>query len=218
MKMTTNKQYYIVENDQDVGPLTFEELKTKKLSKNTLVWTEGMQNWAMAGDMDDLKELFFPVTPLPPVFVPRPSPPGFSNPSRFKPQRLTTDRGFWLALLLAIVTFGIYGWYLIYAFAKETNIACREDGKRTRGLIGYVLLSLITFGIYGIVWWCQRISRCNFYLAKNGKPEGLQVSTYLLTLFLLGWLTLGVMHLVVFCKQLYLQNAVNRTYNELNNL
>jgi len=132
--------------------------------------------------------------------------------------KLTTNRGFWLTLLLSIITFGIYGWYLIYAFAKETNIACKEDNKKTSGLIVFVLLSLVTFGIYGIVWYCMWINRCNEYLRKNNKPEGLQVSTYLLTLFLLGWLTIGIMYLVVFSKTLYLQNAVNRTYNELNNL
>jgi len=133
-------------------------------------------------------------------------------------QKLTTNRGFWLTLLLTIITFGIYGWYLIYAFAKETNISCREDGKRTQGLVVYTLLSIITFGIYGIVWGCMWIIRCNNYLAKHGESEGLQVSTYLLTYFLLGWLTLGIMYIVVLCKHLYLQNAVNHTYNELNNL
>ncbi|MDR2384309.1 MAG: DUF4234 domain-containing protein [Tannerella sp.] len=33
-------------------------------------------------------------------------------------QQLTTNRGFWLALLLSIVTLGIYDLYLIHAFAK----------------------------------------------------------------------------------------------------
>jgi len=133
-------------------------------------------------------------------------------------QKLTTNRGFWLTILLSIITFGIYGLYLTYAFAKETNIACKEDGKHTSGLVVYILLSIVTLGIYGIVWNCQWIGRCNNYLAKHGKPEGLQVSTYLLTIFLWGWLTLGIMYIVLMCKTLYLQNAVNSTYNELNNL
>ena len=132
--------------------------------------------------------------------------------------KLTANRGFWLALLLSIITLGFYGWYLIYAFAKETNIACKEDGKNTTGLFLFILFSIITIGIYAIVWYCMWINRCNLYLAKNGKPEGLQVSTYLLTIFLFGWLTLGIMYLVIFCKILYLQNAVNSTYNEINNL
>ena len=132
--------------------------------------------------------------------------------------KLITNRGFWLSLLLTIVTIGIYQLYLIYAFARETNIACKDDNKKTTGLFLFILLSLVTLGIYAIVWECMWINRCNEYLRKNNKPDGLQVSTYILTLFLLGWLTLGIMYLVVYCKQLYLQNAVNRTYNELNNL
>jgi len=132
--------------------------------------------------------------------------------------KLSSNRGFWLTLLLSIITIGIYGWYLIHAFAKETNIACKDDNKKTSGLLVYILLSIVTLGIYAIVWECMWINRCNEYLRKNNKPEGLQVSTYILTLFLLGWLTLGVMFLVVLCKTLYLQNSVNCTYNELNNL
>jgi len=129
-------------------------------------------------------------------------------------EKLTTNRGFWLALLLSIVTLGFYQWYLIYAFARETNIACSEDGKHTRGLLAFILFTILTLGIYSIVWYAMLINRrCN-YLAQNSKPEGLQLSTYLLTLFFLGWITLGVMHLVVFCKNLYQQNAVNQTYNE----
>lgn len=131
-------------------------------------------------------------------------------------QKLTTNRGFWLAWLLSIVTFGIYGMYLIYAFAKETNIACKSDGKNTTGLFLYIVFSILTLGIYSIVWDCMWINRCNAFLARNGKPEGLQMSTYLLTMFLLGPLTLGIMYIVVYCKKLYLQNAVNATYNELN--
>lgn len=133
-------------------------------------------------------------------------------------EKLTTDRNFILALLLNFVTLGFYSWYLIYSFARETNIACKEDGRNTTGLLLYILLTIVTLGIYSIVWECMWISRCNAYLAKNNKPQGLQLSTYLLTVFLLGFLTLGIMFLVVFYKRLELQNSVNRTYNELNNL
>ena len=132
--------------------------------------------------------------------------------------KLATKRGFWLTFLLSIVTLGIYYFYLIYSFARETNIACKEDNKKTTGLFLFLLLSFLTLGIYGIVWFCMWINRCNEYLRKNNKPEGLQVSTFILTVLLLGYITLGIMYLVTFCKILYLQNAVNSTYNELNNL
>lgn len=132
--------------------------------------------------------------------------------------KLTTNRGFWLSFLLSVVTLGFYNWYLIHAFSKETNIACNEDNKRTQGLVVFILLSFITLGIYSIIWHYNWISRCNNYLIRNNKPQGLQVSTYLLTVLLLGAFKFGIMYLVVYCKILYLQNDVNRTYNELNNL
>ena len=56
-------------------------------------------------------------------------------------ERLTTNRGFWTTMLLTIVTLGIYQWYLIYAFARETNLACREDGKSTSGLLAFIVFS-----------------------------------------------------------------------------
>ena len=131
--------------------------------------------------------------------------------------KLTTDRGFWLTLLLSIVTLGFYGLYITYAFARETNIVCNGDGRHTRGLLAYIFFSIITLGIYSIVWNVSIINRRGIFLSKNNKPEVLTSTTYLLTFFLLGWLTLGVMHVVVFCKQLYQQNAVNQLHNEMNN-
>lgn len=126
---------------------------------------------------------------------------------------LRTNKGFWRTFFLSIVTLGIYPLYLIYAFARETNIACARDGKKTQGLLVYLILSFISLGIYAIVWHCLWIDRCNDYLVLNRKHEGLQVSTYLLTLFLFGPLTLGIMYIIVACKMLYLQNEVNATYN-----
>ena len=100
---------------------------------------------------------------------------------------LPTNRGFWLTLILSILPLGIYQWYLVYAFARETNIACRRDGQNTTGLFLFIILTIITFGIYSIVWYCKWISRCNTYLAVNGQPQGLQVSTYLLSLLRMAY-------------------------------
>ena len=46
--------YYLKPNQQEaVGPISADELKhlfvTGKVTKNTLVWTEGMQNWEEIG-------------------------------------------------------------------------------------------------------------------------------------------------------------------------
>lgn len=129
-------------------------------------------------------------------------------------ERLTENRGLLKYFIFQLLTLGICGFYLIHCQAKETNLACSDDGQRTRGLLGYLVLGLVTLGIYPIVWRCSWISRCNGYLTRRGRPQGLQISTYLLTLFLFGPLTFGVMYFVVTAKILYLQNSVNEAYND----
>lgn len=51
------KHYFYSEKDQQLGPFTLDELKTKRLKKSTLVWTEGMKDWAAADSLDELKEM-----------------------------------------------------------------------------------------------------------------------------------------------------------------
>ena len=50
------KYYYYAENNQQFGPFSIEELKSKKLKKSTLVWTDGMQNWDIADSIEELKD------------------------------------------------------------------------------------------------------------------------------------------------------------------
>ena len=56
--------YYYSDKDQQLGPFTLDELKSKWLKKSTLVWTDGMSDWAPAETLDELKELIVP-EPLP---------------------------------------------------------------------------------------------------------------------------------------------------------
>ena len=53
-----NKEYFIVENESRVGPLSFEQLKERGLNASTLVWTAGMADWARADSCPDLRALF----------------------------------------------------------------------------------------------------------------------------------------------------------------
>lgn len=62
------KQYYVIRNDQQTGPYTIEELATLELKPETMVWTEGMTDWAPAREVSELQELFAPSTPTPPSY------------------------------------------------------------------------------------------------------------------------------------------------------
>ncbi|MDE7350328.1 MAG: GYF domain-containing protein [Muribaculaceae bacterium] len=48
------KEYYIVEGDTRVGPLSIAQLSEKGIEPSTLVWTAGMSNWARADTVPEL--------------------------------------------------------------------------------------------------------------------------------------------------------------------
>lgn len=48
------KEYYIVEGDTRVGPLSMSQLAEKGIEPSTLVWTAGMANWTRADNVAEL--------------------------------------------------------------------------------------------------------------------------------------------------------------------
>ncbi len=78
-----NKQYFIIRNDVQQGPFTLEELSKQGIVSETLVWTEGMPQWAPAWQVEELKPLLnahaTATPPPPPYSAPNPQtpPPGY---------------------------------------------------------------------------------------------------------------------------------------------
>jgi hypothetical protein len=62
------KQYYIHDGQNEKGPFHFEELQSQSLGKETPVWCEGLESWTIAGNLDELKELFNKKITPPPFF------------------------------------------------------------------------------------------------------------------------------------------------------
>ena len=57
------KQYYIFINEEQLGPFNIEELKNKKISRETKVWFEGLENWKNATEIEELKPIFSSIPP-----------------------------------------------------------------------------------------------------------------------------------------------------------
>lgn len=55
-----DKLYYIVVDDNRVGPLSFDQLRSQPLQHSTLVWTAGMADWARADSLPELQQLLTP--------------------------------------------------------------------------------------------------------------------------------------------------------------
>ncbi len=59
-----NMNYYYYEKDgEQLGPFSIEELKLNRINKNTLVWTEGMDEWAKAKTLIELKDILISLPP-----------------------------------------------------------------------------------------------------------------------------------------------------------
>lgn len=60
-------KYYAIINGQQIGPVEEYQLKEMGVTKDTLVWREGMPQWQAAGSLPELGYLFIGVPPTPPV-------------------------------------------------------------------------------------------------------------------------------------------------------
>lgn len=52
------KYFYSINGEEKKGPLSFEELKQKNITSETLIWHQGMDDWKAAGEILKLKPLF----------------------------------------------------------------------------------------------------------------------------------------------------------------
>ena len=71
-------EYYIInENNQQVGPLTIEQLQNFNIKPTTKVWKQGLPEWVNAEALQELNKLF--ITPPPPPPMPSNVPPPITN-------------------------------------------------------------------------------------------------------------------------------------------
>lgn len=101
------------------------------------------------------------------------------------------------AVILTIITCGIYGLYWFVQLNDDSNKLSGESGQSG---ITVLLLSLITCGIYFFIWSHKRGEIIDRWNASNGLPGSNNSVTYLiLSIFGLG--------IVTYCL---LQNELNK--------
>lgn len=52
-----NREYFIEEDGQRVGPLSYEQLKEKRPSQETLVWFKSLSDWTEIGEIPELNDV-----------------------------------------------------------------------------------------------------------------------------------------------------------------
>jgi len=91
-----------------------------------------------------------------------------------------------VAIILSLVTCGIYQLYWIFKINDEVNILASEPAATSGGLV--LILDIVTCGIYGIYWSYKMGERCD---RIKGATDGTSAILYLiLTLLGFGIVTL----------------------------
>ena len=140
-----------------------------------------------------------------------PDSPGHSD-YKYGREHLKDDRSLVVSILLTIITVGIYYFYFIYRLAKDTNIACADDGMNTRGLALYLVLSIITCGIYSLYWEYTLMDR----IAGNAPAYGVEITEKGSTVLLwdvLGYITCSIGRFIALHIIIKNSNKLFHAYN-----
>ena len=55
--------FYIAVNGQQTGPFSFDDLRTKNIQRDTLIWTEGLDSWTKAEMLPLVKDILRAIPP-----------------------------------------------------------------------------------------------------------------------------------------------------------
>ena len=62
------KLYYLCDKNVQLGPFSFDQLISKGINYNTLIWKDGYIGWAKAGEVNEFNDILSPpAAPVPPV-------------------------------------------------------------------------------------------------------------------------------------------------------
>ena len=112
------RKYFIHNGETENGPLDIEQLKSMQIKSETPIWYEGLQNWTIAGNVEDLKSIIIS-TSTPPKFKnfaqqnSNVHPPSFRKTSfepnqNFEPKKSKTLRNVLIGVgVLAVLFIGL---------------------------------------------------------------------------------------------------------------
>lgn len=125
---------------------------------------------------------------------------------------LNENRNWLVAILLTIITFGIYGLYLIHVMARDTNTACSNvDHHTTLGLLVYILVSMITGGLFSLIWMILIIMRWENFAKIAGEQPKCTLVSYLCWMIFGSLIIIGP--IVAFAKMIAGFNQCCALYN-----
>ena len=114
------KKYYTHNGVSQEGPFTIDEIKAKQISRDAMIWYEGMETWTKAGDIEELKSVF-PAIPPPFIKQQNPAPPLPKPIQSIPPQKKKSK-------------LGIIGWILLVVIGGAIILMFNNNPKSFPGM------------------------------------------------------------------------------------
>lgn len=96
-----------------------------------------------------------------------------------------TSRSIPMAIILSIITCGIYGIYWLYCLVNDLNTASGRENDTSGGMM--ILFSIITCGIYSLVWYYTAGAKVADIEEYDGRPRDGYLGILYLLLSLFGF-------------------------------
>ena len=96
-----------------------------------------------------------------------------------------TSRSIPMAIVLSIITCGIYGIYWLYCLVNDLNTASGRENDTSGGMV--ILFSIITCGIYSLVWNYSAGAKVGDIQEFDGRPRDGYLGGLYLLLSLFGF-------------------------------
>ena len=116
------KQYYIYLDNEQIGPLSYEELKEKNISSETMIWFEGQPDWKKSLEIEEIKELFKSTPPPINSFTQTPPLPKVENNNLLEENEIPMIFGIkrnHLFVLLGVLVVLIIGFNFYQGFNRQ---------------------------------------------------------------------------------------------------
>lgn len=148
-------EYWAHINNQRIGPLTLEQLRTMPLTPETLVWHTGLPAWVKAKEMAELTDLFAPRPPQ--IRPPQPPQTTPSAPARTRgpmPPMPPTYLGWSIAALVLCCMIPA-----IVAIVYASKVSSRysegdyEGAQKASDTAEIWLITSLTLGLMSIPFW-----------------------------------------------------------------
>ncbi|MFN4076142.1 MAG: DUF4339 domain-containing protein [Cloacibacterium sp.] len=118
------REFYYLDEKEQKGPFSIDQLKTVGLKPDTLVWTDGFENWKPVKDVEELKGLLKKTPPPPPIIDNSPNStiqPSQDNQEDRKVLVEDSNVKFWASFKIYGTAFLLIGLVTLLAYSISNN-------------------------------------------------------------------------------------------------